>query len=104
MGLLEGTAKMVTRRVPGSTKAICRKVGVQAFECPVCLGVEEAGTHDIVVLDCLQHQHVWATACAKAANAVGGIGTPAAVGWSALGLIGQKAHLLSSEERFGITY
>ena len=89
---------MVARRIPGSTEAICRKIGAQAFECPVCPGVEETGTH--VVLDCPQHQHVWATACAKAANAVGVIGTPAAVGWSALGLVGQNAHLMGSEERF----
>ena len=53
-----------------------------------------------MALDCPQHQHVWAKACAKAANAVGVIGTPAAVGWSTLGLVGQKAHLLSSGERF----
>ena len=59
--------------------------------------VEETGTH--VVLDCPQHQHVWAADCAKAAKAVGIIGTPAEQGWSALGLVGQKAHLLSSEER-----
>ena len=83
---------MVARRVPGSTEAMCRKVGARAFECPVCPGVEETGAHDIVVMDCPQHQHVWAKACAKAANAVGVIGTPAAAGWSALGLAGQKAH------------
>ena len=53
-----------------------------------------------MVLDCPQHQHVWATACAKAANAVGVIGIPAAAGWSALGLASQQANLLSSEERF----
>jgi len=95
LGLLEGTAKMVARRVPGSTEAICRKIGAQAFECPVCPGVEETGTH--VALDCPQHQHVWAAACAKATNAEGTIGTPAEQGWRALGLEGQKAHLLSSE-------
>ena len=99
LGLLEGTAKMVARRVPGSTESICRTVGARAFECPVFPGVEETGAH--VVLDCPQHQHVWATACTKAANAVGVIGAPAvAAGWSALGLAGQKAHLLSSEGRF----
>ena len=49
LGLLEGTAKMVARRVPGlgptCTEAICRTVLVgaiaRAFECPVCPGVEE---------------------------------------------------------------
>ena len=80
LGLLEGTAKMVARRVLGSTEAICKTVGARAFECPVCPvcpGVEETGSH--VVLDCPQHQHVWAAACAsaKAANAVGVTGTPA---------------------------
>ena len=34
LGLLEGTAKMVARRVPRSTEATCREVGAQAFECP----------------------------------------------------------------------
>ena len=62
-------------------------------------GVEETGSH--VALDCPQHQHVWAAACAKlkAANAVGVIGAPAAAEWSALGLPGLKARLLSSEGR-----
>ena len=41
LGLLEGTAKMVARRVPGSTEAIFKKAGAQAFECPVCPGVGE---------------------------------------------------------------
>ena len=50
-----------------------------------------------MVLDCPQHQHVWATAGAKATNAEGIIDTPAEQGWKALGLVGQKAHLLSSE-------
>ena len=90
LGLLEGTAKMVARRAPGSTEAICKTVGARAFECPMCPGVEETGSH--------VYQHVWATACAKAASAVGG--TPAAAEWSALGQAGQKAHLLSSEGRF----
>ena len=93
----------MARRVPGPTEAICRTVGARAFECPVCPWVEETGAH--VVLDCPQHQHVWAAACAGAANAVGVnrvIGTPAAAGWSALGLAGQKAHLLSSEGRFSL--
>ena len=49
-------------------------------------GVEETGTH--VVLDCPQHQHVRATACAKATNAVGIIGTPAEQGWRALNQLG----------------
>ena len=98
LGLLEGTAKMVARRVPGSTEAIFKKMGAQAFECPACPGVEETGSH--VVLDCPQHQHVWATACAKATDAEGISGTPAEQGWRALGLEGQKAHLLSSEGVF----
>ena len=92
LGLLEGTAKMVVSRVPGSTEAICKTVtvGARAFECPAGPGVEETGSH--VVLDCPQRQHVRATACAKAANAVGVTGTPAAAEWSALGLAGQTAH------------
>ena len=89
---------MVARRAPGPTEAIYKKIGAQAFECPVCPGVEETGAH--VVLDCPQHQHVWATACAKATDAEGISGTPAEQGWRALGLEGQKAHLLSSEGVF----
>ena len=53
-----------------------------------------------MVLDCPQHHHVWAAACAKATNAEGIHGTPAEQGWRALGLEGQKAHLLSSEGVF----
>ena len=40
------------------------------------------------------------TACAKATDAEGISGTPAEQGWRALGLEGQKAHLLSSEGVF----
>ena len=43
---------------------------------------------------------VYTRGCAKAASSVGAIGNPAAAGWSALGLAGQKAHLLSSEGKF----
>ena len=34
LGLLEGTAKVVAKRVPGPTEAICMTVGARAFECP----------------------------------------------------------------------
>ena len=48
-----------------------------------------------MVLDCSQQHHVWAAACAEAANAVGVIGTPAASAaaaeWSALGQAGKNS-------------
>ena len=39
LGLLEGTAKVVARRVPGSTEAICKKVGTRALSAPPALGL-----------------------------------------------------------------
>ena len=72
IGILEGRANLVGKRVPGRTPSVKRAVEDAAFDCAHCPCVQETAPH--IILECPGTQPVWQTlaALAKAAEAMEG--------------------------------
>ena len=96
IGILEGCANLVGRRVPGCTPSVRKAVGDAAFDCAHCPGVHETAPH--VILECTGTQPVWQTALAKAAEAMEG--HPVQGAWAAMPQAAQRDHLLGSTAAF----
>ena len=96
IGIMEGCANLVGRRVPGCTPSVRQAVGAAAFNCAHCPGVLETAPH--VILECPGTQPVWREALAKATASMEG--HPMQGTWAAMAPAAQRGHLLGSAAVF----
>ena len=96
IGIMEGCANLVGRRVPGCTPAVRKAVGAAAFNCAHCPGVLETAPH--VIMECPGTQPVWREALAKATASMEG--HPMQGTWAAMAPAAQRGHLLGSAAVF----
>ena len=96
IGILEGCANLVGRRVPGRTPSVRQAVGEAAFDCAHCPGVPKTAPH--VILECPGTHPVKQTSLAKAAEAMEG--RPLQGAWAVMTQAAQRGHLLGSTAIF----